>query len=66
MLGRLVSDCDYWLGYGNRCDKHLWADNPSEQIWYMRYFLAVLHHNRIDTKVTHDDITNYAKKMGVE
>lgn len=36
LLGRLKSDCDYFLGYGNRNEKYLWALNAAEQIKIMR------------------------------
>ena len=42
MLARLQSDCEYWLGWGKRCDKHLWALDPVEQIKEMRKVYAVL------------------------
>lgn len=42
LLGRLISDCDYYLGYGNRCDKYLWAGNPRDQIVKMREIYAKL------------------------
>ena len=35
MLGRLKSDCDYYLGYGDRCEKYLWAGNKFAQIQKM-------------------------------
>ena len=25
LLGRMQQDCEYWLGYGGRNDKKLWA-----------------------------------------
>lgn len=34
MLGRLVSDCDYYLMTG--CEKHLWSGKVEEQIEKMR------------------------------
>ena len=36
LLGRMCSDCEYYLGYGNRCSKHLWAGNESDQIACMK------------------------------
>lgn len=36
LLGRLIEDCKYYLGNGNRCDKYLWAGNPKAQIDKMR------------------------------
>lgn len=36
MLGRLKSDCDYYLGNGNRCKGHLWASDEKSQIEEMK------------------------------
>lgn len=36
MLDRLRSDCDYYLGHGNRNPKRLWADNEKEHIEEMK------------------------------
>lgn len=32
LLYRLQSDCNYYLGYGERTQKHLWAQDEFEQI----------------------------------
>lgn len=42
LFDRLVQDCEYYLDYGNRCDKHLWAGNPRDQIAKMREIYAKL------------------------
>lgn len=36
MLGRMQCDCDYFLGYGDRSEKQLWASNAQEHIKIMR------------------------------
>lgn len=36
LLSRLQQDCDYYLGAGNRANKHLWAQNEAAQIEKMR------------------------------
>lgn len=36
MLSRLQSDCEYYLGYGNRCTKYLWAEDEQTHIDIMR------------------------------
>lgn len=39
MLGRLKSDCDYFLGCGNGCERHLWGGSVEkicdemERLW---------------------------------
>ena len=61
ILSRLKSDCDYYLGAGNKADKHLWALNPKDQIAYMRAI-----YNRLDPKpewLTSEQIDEYEKNM---
>ena len=36
MLDRMKMDCEYFLGYGNRCEKYLWGGNVTTQIEYMK------------------------------
>src|SRR5699024_10913013 len=36
LLVRLRSDCEYFLGYGNGSERHLWAGNIDEQIAKMK------------------------------
>jgi len=36
LLDRMKGDCAYYLGYGNRNEKHLWAKNVPDQIAYMK------------------------------
>lgn len=61
ILSRLKSDCDYYLGAGNKADKHLWALNPKDQIAYMRAI-----YDRLEEKpewLTSEQIDEYEKKM---
>lgn len=37
LLSRLQSDCDYYLGYGNRYPGSLWAGDEKSQIDYMLF-----------------------------
>jgi len=37
LLDRMRMDCEYWLGAGNRCNKHLWGGYPDDQIQYMTW-----------------------------
>ena len=64
MLARLKSDCDYYLGNGNRDAEHaLWAKNEEGQIAEMRKL-----YNQLKEKpewLSEEDINNYAKEMGV-
>ena len=42
MLARMVADCEYYLGYGQRQSKHLWTHDPKEQIAVMWELYAQL------------------------
>ena len=61
LLGRLQEDCKYFLGHGNRNEKHLWALSVPEQIKKMKEL-----YNSFDVKpewISLDDILNYEKEM---
>jgi hypothetical protein len=61
MLDRLRSDNDYFLGYGNRHEKHLWAGSVDEQINEMKRIW-----NGLKVKpdwLSMEDILEYEKKM---
>ena len=36
LFGRLQQDCEYYLGFGGRAKKHLWAGDEVEQIQKMK------------------------------
>lgn len=61
LLGRLKSDCDYFLGAGGRAEKHLWAGNVREQIAKMRELYASLPDK--PEWITPEDIDRYARRM---
>ena len=61
MLDRMRSDCEYYLGYGNRSSKYLWAKDPKRHIEIMKAI-----YNRLDPKpewLTPEQIDEYEKKM---
>ena len=61
MLSRLKSDCDYYLGNGNRNPKHLWAGDEARQIAKMREF-----YDKVPEEpewLTKEDIDDYEDKM---
>ena len=63
LLDRLRSDCDYYLGYGNRYSKHLWAGSEKEQIACMK---ALWESFGLDDKpyfLSMEQIQEYEKKM---
>jgi NAD(P)H-flavin reductase len=61
LLSRLQQDCDYYLGFGNRAKKHLWAGDEAEQIAKMREI-----YNALSEKpewLTLEDIDRYEAAM---
>ena len=42
LLGRLRSDCEYFLGYGNRFERCLWAGNVPVHILFMKVLYYLL------------------------
>jgi hypothetical protein len=61
LLGRLQADCDFYLGFGNRNERRLWAGNVKDQIAEMRSI-----YNRLKVKpewITMKDINRYEKEM---
>lgn len=63
LLDRLKSDCEYFLGNGNRSEKHLWAGNVNDQIAKMKEI-----YNSLEEKpewLTMEQINEYAEKMNL-
>lgn len=61
MLGRLESDCKYFLGNGNGAEKHLWALTVDNQISAMKEI-----YNKLKEKpewLSLEQINNYEKQM---
>ncbi|ADM80123.1 hypothetical protein phiAS5_ORF0280 [Aeromonas phage phiAS5] len=61
LLSRMKSDCEYFLGFGNRSTRALWAGNVAEQIEGMKALW-----NSFDTKpewLTMEQIEEYETKM---
>ena len=61
MLSRLQADCDYFLNYGGRNIKHLWAGNVSDQIQKMKDIYNTLPEP--PEWISMDDIEAYETKM---
>ena len=61
LLSRLRSDCEYFLGNGNRAEKHLWAENVEQQIAKMRELYALLPEK--PEWITEHDIDRYEAQM---
>lgn len=63
MLSRLQSDCDYYLGHGDRNERSLWAGNVSEQIVKMKELYNSFNDDKKPEWITLDDILEYENKM---
>lgn len=63
LLARLKSDCEYYLNYGNRHTKCLWANDEALQI----EFMTKLHDSFKDDEkpewLTMSEIIVYSEKM---
>ena len=66
MLSRMKSDCDYYLGNGNRSTNHLWAGNESDQIKNMVALWKTFKPEDSPEWLTWNELMDYAQKMGVE
>jgi hypothetical protein len=63
LLSRLQSDCNYYLGYGNRSKKALWAGDETEQIITMKQLWNSFSHDDKPEWLTWNDILDYENKM---
>ena len=61
LLGRLRADCEYFLGAGNRAEKHLWAGSVYAQIVKMRVLYDALPQK--PEWLTKEMIDDYAERM---
>lgn len=61
LLARLQQDCEYYLGFGGRSTKHLWALDEAEQIQKMKELYAALPEK--PEWLTLADIENYEAAM---
>lgn len=63
LLDRMRSDCEYYLGYGNRYPKHLWAGNEKDQIEAMKALWKSFNENEKPVFLTYEQILYYEKQM---
>ena len=63
MLSRLKMDCDYFLGYGDRYEAHLWAGNIPGQIAEMKKIWRKFPEEGKPEWLTWEDILDYERKM---
>ena len=64
ILDRLRADCEYFLGAGNRAEKHLWAGSVYAQIVKMRELYDALPQK--PEWLTKEMIDNYADRMATQ
>jgi len=65
LLGRMESDCKYFLGYGNRHEKDLWAGNVTNQIKYMKDIYNSFADDEKPEWLTFNQILEYERKMSI-
>lgn len=63
LLGRMQTDCNYFLGAGKGAEKFLWAGNVPEQIAYMKAIYNSFPDNKKPEWISLADIDEYEKKM---
>ena len=63
LLSRLQTDCKYFLGNGNRYEKHLWAGNVEEHITAMKMLWNSFPADEKPQWISIEDIENYEKEM---
>lgn len=63
MLGRLQSDCEYYLGFGGRSESRLWAGSVTGQIEKMKEIHNSFPEGQKPEWLTYEGILNYEKRM---
>lgn len=63
LLDRMKTDCNYYLGNGNRLDKFLWAGNVESQIAYMKALYNSFSDDKKPEWISLEDINNYEDAM---
>ena len=63
LLGRLRSDCNYYLGYGNRKPSRLWGGSEAEHIEQMKQMWNSFSELEKPEWLTWDQILDYEKEM---
>lgn len=63
LLGRMQSDCEYYLGFGNRNQSRLWAGNEEKQIEYMKRIHESFSDGDKPQWLSKSQILDYARQM---
>ena len=64
LLGRLQADCEYYLGFGNKSSRRLWAGSEKTQIEYMTKIHDSFRENEKPEWLTMEQIKEYSNAMG--
>ena len=63
ILSRMISDCKYFLGNGNRAEKHLWAGNVEDQVALMKALYNSFKDDEKPEWTSMDEIEGLEKEM---
>lgn len=63
LLSRMKQDCEYFLGYGNRSPRHLWAGEVAGQIETMKALHNSFPEGEKPEWLTWEDILKYEADM---
>lgn len=63
MLGRMRSDCEYYLGYGNRNNSRLYGNDPKQHIDRMKELWKVFPADKKPEWLTWEQLLNYERAM---
>lgn len=63
LLDRMRTDCNYYLGNGNRLSKYLWALDEKEHIEIMKAIYNSFNEDEKPQWISLEDIKNYEKEM---
>ena len=66
LLSRMQSDCNYFLGHGNRCKKYLWGQDVDAHIAYMKALWLSFPAGKKPEWLSYEEIEVYAKRMSEE
>ena len=64
LLSRMQSDCEYFLGYGNRHEKFLWGLNVASHIAYMLALWDMFGKDEKPEWLSREKIKDYSRQMG--
>ena len=66
ILDRMRQDCEYYLNYGSRSAKVLWAGDEKRHIQNMKDIWNSFDENDKPEWLTVEEIDEFARKMGVK